>query len=78
MATDLLNDYFIARGQFINDGIQIDQKNDLDIPFMKGVNSFYGVTVNQYGFPLYDDREPFKGFLNAFIHYFITKNLVKI
>ena len=34
MATDLLNEYFIARGQFINDGIQIDQKKDLDIPFL--------------------------------------------
>ena len=78
MITDILYEYFIARSQFINDGLQLNQRVDLETPFTKGINCFYGVKVNQYCFPLYDNLEPFKGFLNAFIHYFITTNTVKI
>jgi len=36
--------------------------------------NFFGVQVNNIGFPIWDDQEPEKGFLNNFISWiFITK-----
>lgn len=40
MITDLLYEYFIARSQFINDGLQLNQRVDLETPFTKGINCF--------------------------------------
>lgn len=36
-----------------------------------GVNMF-GVELNKHGFPLWDDQEPVKGFLNSFIFLFFN------
>jgi hypothetical protein len=77
MVTDLLFEYFTARSQFLRDELFLDQTKDLENPFKNGIDTFYGVKVNQYCFPLYDDNEPSKGFLNAFIHYFITNNILR-
>ena len=39
----------------------------LEAEFNNGFRSFFGVTVNDIGFPLWDDHEPRRGYLNNFI-----------
>lgn len=76
MITDLVFEYLKARSEFLNEEFDIDQINDLEVPFVAGFRSLHGVQVNEMCFPLWDDREPKanRGLLNAFINYFITKN----
>jgi hypothetical protein len=41
--------------------------------FKKGCRSFFGVEVNNLGFPLWDTQEPHLGFLNNFLcWYFLS------
>jgi hypothetical protein len=70
---DILFDYLTIRA----DRECIDFKLDIDIfksGFNSGIRNFFGVQVNNIGFPIWDDQEPEKGFLNNFISWiFITK-----
>ena len=70
---DILFDYMIFRADY--EGVEFN----LDIDFFKssfnsGIRNFFGVQVNNISFPIWDDQEPHKGFLNNFISWiFITK-----
>ena len=39
----------------------------------KGVNMF-GVELSPIGFPLWDDQEPERGYLNSFISFYLLNN----
>ena len=70
---DILFDYLKIRADYED----VDFKLDIEF-FESGFNSsirnFFGVQVNNIGFPIWDDQEPEKGFLNNFISWiFNTK-----
>lgn len=70
---DILFDYLMMRANYEG----VDFKLDIDFfesAFNSGIRNFFGVQVNNIGFPIWDDQEPEKGFLNNFISWvFITK-----
>ena len=70
---DILFDYLMMRSDYEG----VDFKLDIDFfesSFNSGIRNFFGVQVNNIGFPIWDDQEPEKGFLNNFISWiFITK-----
>jgi hypothetical protein len=78
MITDMIFEYLKARCEFLNEDFDIDQKNDLEVPFLAGFRSLCGIQVNEKYFPLWDNREPKeqRGLLNAFINYYVTINYV--
>ena len=80
MVTDMIFEYLKARSEFLNEEFDIDQINDLEVPFVAGFRSLHGIHVNEKCFPLWDDREPKekRGLLNAFINYYVSKNYVLI
>ena len=80
MVTDLIYEYLKARCEFLNEEFDIDQNNDLEVPFVAGFRSIHGIQVNERCFPLWDVRLPneHRGLLNAFINYYVTKNYVLI
>ncbi len=69
----ILFDYLMKRADY--EGVYF--KLDIDFfesGFNSGIRNFFGVQVNNIGFPIWDDQEPEKGFLNNFISWtFITK-----
>ena len=78
MITDMIFEYLKARCEFLNEDFDLDQINDLEVPFVAGSRSLHGIQVNENCFPLWDDREPKdqRGLLNAFINYFVSKNYI--
>ena len=42
--------------------------------FVKGTRNFFGIEVNNLGFPLWDDQERSKGALNNFICWFLMQD----
>lgn len=80
MVSDLIFEYLKARSQFLDEDFNIDQINDLEVPFVAGFRSLHGIQVNEKCFPLWDERLPneFRGVLNAFLNYYITKNYVPV
>jgi hypothetical protein len=70
---DILYDYMKLRAH--QEGVVFE----LDIEFFesgfkKGIRNFFGVQLNNIGFPIWDDQEPEKGYLNNFIScIFISK-----
>lgn len=80
MVTDMIFEYLKARAEFLNEEFDIDQINDLEVPFVAGFRSLHGIQVNEKCFPLWDDMEPKeqRGLLNAFINYYVSKNYVLI
>ena len=42
--------------------------------FAKGTRNFFGIEVNNIGFPLWDDQERSRGSLNNFICWFFLNN----
>lgn len=76
----MIFEYLKARAEFLNEEFDIDQINDLEVPFVAGFRSLHGIQVNEKCFPLWDDREPIeqRGLLNAFINYYVSKNYVLI
>ena len=70
---DILFDYLMIRAD--NEGVDFG----LDIEFFEsgfnsGIRNFFAVQVNNIGFPIWDDQESEKGFLNNFISWiFIAK-----
>ena len=80
MVTDLIYEYLKARSEFLKEEFDIDQNNDLEIPFVAGFRLIYGIQVNEKCFPLWDDKltNEHRGLLNAFINYYVTKNYVLI
>jgi hypothetical protein len=80
MITDMIFEYLNARSEFLSEEFDIDQVNDLEVPFVAGFRSIHGIQVNERCFPLWDDRLPneHRGLLNAFINYYVTKNYVLI
>ena len=80
MITDMIFEYLNARSEILNEEFDVDQLNDLEVPFVSGFRLFQGITVNEKCFPLWDDRLPIehRGLLNAFLNYYITKNYVQI
>jgi hypothetical protein len=70
---DILFDYLMMRADYED----LDFKLDIDFfesGFNSGIRNFFGIQVNNIGFPIWDDQEPEKGFLNNFISWiFITK-----
>ena len=80
MVTDMIFEYLKARCDILNEDFDIDQINDLEEPFDDGSRLFYGITVNEKCFPLWDDmlQNEYRGVLNAFINYYITKHYTLI
>ena len=76
MITDMIFEYLKARSEFLNEEFDLDQINDLEVPFVAGFRLLHGITVNEKCFPLFDDRLPneHRGLLNAFLNYYILKN----
>ena len=76
----MTQEYLKARAEFLNEEFDIDQINDLEVPFVAGFRSLHGSQVNEKCFPLWDDREPKeqRGLLNAFINYYVSKNYVLV
>lgn len=76
MITDMIFEYLKARSEFLKEEFDIDQMNDLEVPFVAGFRLLHGITVNEKCFPLFDDRLPneHRGLLNAFLNYYILKN----
>ena len=70
---DILFDYLMMRSDYEG----VDFKLDIDFfesGFNSGIRNFFGVQVNNIGFPIWDEQEPEMGFLNNFISWiFITK-----
>ena len=70
---DILFDYLMMRAAYEG----VDFKLDIDFfesGFNSGIRNFFGVQVNNIGFPIWDDQESEKGFLNNFISWiFIAK-----
>lgn len=69
----ILFEYLMMRADYED----VDFKLDIDFfgsGFNSGIRNFFGVQVNNIGFPIWDDQEPELGFLNNFISWiFITK-----
>ena len=80
MITDMIFEYLKARSEFLKEEFDVDQMNDLEVPFVAGFRLLHGITVNDKCFPLWDDRLPneHRGLLNAFLNYYITINYVQI
>jgi hypothetical protein len=80
MVTDMIFEYLKARAEFLKEEFNIEQINDLEIPFFAGFRYLHGIQVNENCFPLWDDKEPKdqRGLLNAFINYYVTKNYVSV
>jgi hypothetical protein len=80
MHTDLIYEYLKARSEFLNEDFDINQINDLEVPFVTGFRLLHGITVNERCFPLWDEKLPneHKGLLNAFLNYYILKNYTPI
>lgn len=53
-----------ASNEKIEWGLDIDFFNQ---NFLNGCRGFFGVEVNNIGFPLWDNQEPSKGYLNNFL-----------
>ena len=70
---DILFDYLMMRADYED----LDFKLDIDFfesGFNSGIRNFFGVQVNNIGFPIWDEQESEKGFLNNFISWiFIAK-----
>lgn len=71
---DILYDYMMLRAD--QEGVEFG----LDIEFFEsgfnsGIRNFFGVEVNNIGFPIWDDQEPEKGFLNNFISWIFITNV---
>ena len=80
MITDMIFEYLKARSEFLNEEFDINQINDLEVPFVAGFRLLHGITVNEKCFPLFDDRLPneHRGLLNAFLNYYILKNYIPV
>ena len=80
MITDMIYEYLKARCEFLQEDFDIDQINDLEVPFAAGFRSLHGIQVNEKCFLLWDDRLPneHRGVLNAFLNYYIQKNYVPL
>jgi hypothetical protein len=80
MVTDMIFVYLKARCEILNEDFDIDQVNDLEVPFAEGFRSLHGIQVNEKCFLLWDDKLPneHRGVLNAFINYYITKHYTLI
>ena len=39
--------------------------------YLDGCNVFYGVLIDELGFPIYDLQEPTQGYLNTFISWYV-------
>ena len=80
MITDMIFEYLKARCEFLQEDFDIDQINDLEVPFAAGFRSLHGIMVNEKCFPLWDDKlsNQHRGVLNAFINYYISKNYVPV
>ena len=80
MITDMIFEYLKARSEFLNEEFDIDQMNDLELPFVAGFRSIYGIQVIERCFPLWDERLPneHRGLLNAFLNYYIMKNYTPV
>ena len=80
MITDLIFEYLKARYEILDEDFDLDQINDLEVPFAAGFRLLHGINVNEKCFPLWDDRltNEHRGVLNAFINYYITKHYTPI
>lgn len=80
MITDMIFEYLKARCEFLDEDFELDQINDLEVPFAAGFRSLHGIMVNEKCFPLWDDKlsNEHRGVLNAFINYYISKNYVPV
>lgn len=80
MVTDMIFEYLKARSQFLDEDFDLDQINDLEVPFAAGFRSLHGIMVNEKCFPMWDDKlsNEQRGVLNAFINYYISKNYVPV
>jgi hypothetical protein len=68
----ILFDYIKARADFEGAEFKLEL-NLFNSGYEKGCRTFFGVTINDLGFPLHDEQEPQFGFLNNFIcWHFIT------
>lgn len=76
----MIFEYLKARSEFLNEEFDINQINDLEVPFVAGFRLLHGITVNEKCFPLFDDRLPneHRGLLNAFLNYYILKNYIPV
>lgn len=80
MITDMIFEYLKARSEFLNEEFDLDQINDLEVPFVAGFRLLHGITINENCFPLFDDRLPneHRSILNAFLNYYIMKNYIPV
>ena len=70
---DILFDYLTIRADYEDVDFNLDIEF-FESGFNSSIRNFFGVQVNNVGFPIWDDQEPEKGFLNNFISWiFITK-----
>lgn len=70
---DLPFEYLKARAQ------EEKVKWDLELSFFvngfeKGCREFFGLNLNDLCFPIYDLQEPYQGFLNNFISWYLLTN----
>ena len=72
----MIFEYLKARCEILNEDFELDQVNDLEVPFAEGFRTLHGIMVNEKCFPLWDDKlsNEHRGVLNAFINYYISKN----
>ena len=71
----LLFEYLTSRAEVTGADFNLSI-SEIENLFESGFRNFSGVEVNEFYFPCWDYDEPrtHKGFLNAFICYFISKN----
>jgi hypothetical protein len=74
MITKFLFNYLTERSRI--KGVQlVYSREQMEQLFLSGIRTFAGVTVNDFGFPLFDDEppvygvEPGKHFLNNYIYW---------
>jgi hypothetical protein len=75
---NLLYEYLVIRSKMENVGWELEMIFFVN-EFEKGCRNFFGVEVNQIGFPLWDDQEFKKGELNNYIcwYFLVAKNQLK-
>lgn len=69
----LLENYLQARA--IHENVEWELTNQYLVNhFEQGCRDFFGIRLNEQGFPLFDTNEPAPGFLNNFINWFLITN----
>lgn len=70
----LLENYLQARA--IQENVEWELTNQYLVDhFEQGCRDFFGIRLNERGFPIFDTNEPVPDFLNNFINWFLITNI---